>query len=420
MPSVAVGNYALSERLADRNQFLKSAMQQIIPTKINEVPAAKGFAILAASCFLTVICLLGTLGCQNGRIAARNLPPEYRAQSGVGRQRIELLGLSNLGTASTAIGASDLLEISLTSGMPGEENVPQLHRVDRNGQIDLPAVGLVGVAGLDADAAAERIRNTAIERSIFRHPQVNVMVEEQATYSVTVLGSVAEPGVHEVSRSNCDIISAIASAGGFNDEAGTVVEVLRYGNTNYAANTPMPNMGADLASEAASSEPSADDGVKQVAFAAPPISGPVRTETIDLADMASKSATHQSLGDRDVIVVRPRQKKVVHVSGLVENPNQFELTEDHDLRVLDAIAMAGGTTSQVADKVIVIRQPIGFPGPIVAEISLSEAKRNGAENLILQPGDLVSVETTVSTVVIGTFQDLFRITMGVGGNLSLF
>lgn len=420
MPLVAVGNYALSERLADRNQFLKSAMQQIIPTKINEVPAAKGFAILAASCFLTVICLLGTLGCQNGRIAARNLPPEYRAQSGVGRQRIELLGLSNLGTASTAIGASDLLEISLTSGMPGEENVPQLHRVDRNGQIDLPAVGLVGVAGLDADAAAERIRNTAIERSIFRHPQVNVMVEEQATYSVTVLGSVAEPGVHEVSRSNCDIISAIASAGGFNDEAGTVVEVLRYGNANYATNTPMPNMGADLASEAASSEPSADDGVKQVAFAAPPISGPVRTETIDLADMASKSATHQSLGDRDVIVVRPRQKKVVHVSGLVENPNQFELTEDHDLRVLDAIAMAGGTTSQVADKVIVIRQPIGFPGPIVAEISLSEAKRNGAENLILQPGDLVSVETTVSTVVIGTFQDLFRITMGVGGNLSLF
>ena len=119
-------------------------------------------------------------------------------------------------------------------------------------------------------------------------------------------------------------------------------------------------------------------------------------------------------------MIRPKEKRLVHVTGLVHKPDQFEIEDDHDLRVLDAIAMAGGVSSSVADKVIVIRHPENEPQPVVVEISLMRAKRDGTENLLLQSGDLVSVETTVATAFVETFKDLFRITMGVGGNLTLF
>ncbi len=161
--------------------------------------------------------------------------------------------------------------------------------------------------------------------------------------------------------------------------------------------------------------------MQQASFEAP--AAPRATasaESIDLSDPSKLPPGQLSLNDRDVIVVRPREKRVIHVTGLVNKPDQFELLEDHDFRVLDAIAMAGGVTTSIADKVLVVRQTEGSAEPSVIQVSVSRAKKDGSENLVLQAGDLVSVESTAATVALSTFQNLFRITMGVGGNLSIF
>lgn len=353
-----------------------------------------------------VLALLALVaGCHSGTVRPRALPRQLLATPSAGRHQMQLNGLSSLGAASSAVGPSDLLDVYVVTGLEEGEDKPIRVRVDEQGVVQIPYIGPVAVAGVEPDAAAVRIAQAAVERGVYRQPQINVAVAKQATHRVTILGAVAEPGVHEVPRTACDILTAVAAAGGFSEEAGTVVEVLRHDAPQF---TGYADQGA-----------APDGGVRPVSFEAPAAASP-RTQSFDLAHLDPKVLTDQRLNDRDVIVVRPKAKRVVHVSGLVSKPDQFELPDDYDLRVLDAIAMAGGTTTPIADKVFVIRQAPDESGPVVVAISIRDAKKDGAENLLLQSGDLVSVEATVATTVVDTFTDLFRMTMGVGGNLTLF
>jgi len=131
-------------------------------------------------------------------------------------------------------------------------------------------------------------------------------------------------------------------------------------------------------------------------------------------------ATHENrrLDDRDVVMVLPEEKRVIHVTGLVRKPDQFAVPINEDVRVLDAIAMAGGTTSPVADKVFVIRQLAEMPEPVVIKVSIADAKRDGNENLRLATGDLVSVESTASTLMLESVSKFFRMAIGVNGRLT--
>lgn len=340
-------------------------------------------------------------GCQSANLRPGSLPPEFRAAAGNGSQRVQIAGLQSLGSFSSEIGPGDLLNVTVVTGV--EETPPEAVaiRVDDRGVADIPYVGQVAVRGLEPADAAQSIAKASIERGIYRQPQVQVVVAEQATHRVTVLGSVTNPGVHEVPRSSCDIVTAIAAAGGFKEDAGAVVEVLRRDTGAYAA---------------ASSPEAQGGGVQQVSYN----QADARAEKFDLNELSRGGGGSQQLGDRDVVIVRPREKRVVHVTGMVKTPNRFELIEDYDLRVLDAIAMAGGATSVVADKVIVVRQLPNQAAPVTIEVSIADAKRNSDENIRLQSGDLVSVEATVATTVVSTMSTLFRVTMGVGGNMTLF
>lgn len=353
---------------------------------------------------LLVLIASGALGCSADLTRGRDLPNQWRAAPGAGRQHVQLTGLSGFGGAAAAIAPADVLSVQVLTGIETEPVEPMRLRVDAQGAVDVPIIGRVAVAGVEPEAASARIVAAAIERAVYVNPQVNVQFEERASHSVTVLGAVNEPGTKQVPRTTCDLLTAIAAAGGFTEEAGAVVEVLRH----------------DPASVSSLAEGRDDSEIRQVAFEGPASDFTRRAEQIDLSNPAARPRALSPLGDRDVVIVRPREKRVVHVSGLVAEPNQFELPQDHDLRVLDAIAMAGGATTAVADKVIVIRQGPELDSPLVVQISIAEAKRNGKENLRLQSGDLVSVEPTVATTVAETFTNLFRITMGLGGNLTLF
>jgi polysaccharide export outer membrane protein len=119
-------------------------------------------------------------------------------------------------------------------------------------------------------------------------------------------------------------------------------------------------------------------------------------------------------------MVLSEQKRLIHVTGLVVKPNQFELTREKEIRVLDAIAMAGGTSSPVADKVIIIRHLPNMMEPALVKVSIWRAKRNGDENLRLAAGDLVSVESTASTMAVDTMTKFFRVALGVSGNVAAF
>jgi polysaccharide export outer membrane protein len=316
------------------------------------------------------------------------------------------MALAKLST--TALGDSrlqpgDLIEVTTFCGIAGEDPKPQTVRIDQRGVASVPIIGDVTLAGIDEQLAAGRITAAAIERQVYHRPQVTVKIAERAVHHVTVLGAVASPGTHRIPRGSCNVVAALAAAGGLTDEAGTEIEIMRRQGRQLAADQP----------------PVTEGGVELASFSPPGLDAG-NSEVIDLADSQSNTATEYRLGDQDVVMVRPARKQVIHVLGLVRKPSQFDLPADQEVHVLDALALAGGKSSPVADKVLVIRRLPDEPEPAVIQVSLNSAKLNGAENLRLAPGDVVSVEATALTSIVDTMTTVVRVTAGVGGNLLSF
>jgi polysaccharide export outer membrane protein len=196
-------------------------------------------------------------------------------------------------------------------------------------------------------------------------------------------------------------------AGGLTEEAGTVVEIVR----QAAPVQPMLGSARPGAGEAGEFQ------LASYQFGGSP--APPQTVRVDMATVAPALGDFR-LGDRDMVMVLPREKEMIFVTGLVEKPGQFQLPRDQEVRLLDAIAMSGGMSSVAADKVLVIRRAPGMPEPAPIQASVRVAKRDGRENLVLAAGDVVSVEQTPATTVVDALLQLFRITMGVNSRTTVF
>ena len=136
---------------------------------------------------------------------------------------------------------------------------------------------------------------------------------------------------------------------------------------------------------------------------------------IDLVSAAQSGANDYFVGDRGVVVVEKTDPKAVTVTGLVRKPGRVEFPKGEDLRLLDAISLSGYTSSQVANKVFIIRQPTPESRSIVIQASLSKASHDPQHNIRLSPGDIVKVEHTPATILMEAFQ---IIRVGVSSNLN--
>jgi protein involved in polysaccharide export with SLBB domain len=143
------------------------------------------------------------------------------------------------------IGSGDLIHIDVF-------DVPDLSRdvrVSISGNVTLPLVpGLIHVGGLTPFQAQDEIGKMLAQYGIVTHPQVSVIVKEQNSHSISVVGAVQQPGVFQVVRP-LTVLEALARAGGLDKDAGSDVIITRHGMVDNA-----PPSGA---SSAAAGNPSA-------------------------------------------------------------------------------------------------------------------------------------------------------------------
>jgi polysaccharide export outer membrane protein len=371
---------------------------------------------------MAVVAVLAGSGCgaplHRHQYAASALPGELQAPPPRRASRRDLSALHTPGMKSTQIGPGDLLETTIRGGHEAQPPDPTPARVAADGTIVLPHVGPVAVAGLDASEASRAVAAAAVAREIYRQPQVDVKVVEPAVSRITVLGAVGTPGVYEIPRGACDVVGAIAAAGGLTEEAGNAIDLVQAA-APLAATTPVAGSQGAVPAAYAAPLSVAATGPQTAAF------GPsgVRRQRIDLEalERTPEAARPQYwLQDQDVVMVLPREKQFFHVTGLVSKPGQFELPGDQDVRVLDAIAIAGGLSTPVANRALLIRQRPEGGEPAIVKLQLSQCKSRGEENLRLGPGDLLTVENTVATGVYEALSRLFRIGIGVSGSVSAF
>lgn len=315
---------------------------------------------------------------------ASELPPEFIAPVNVNTKTIDFSKLSGTPVNTEIIGLGDQLEVSISAGIATEQPLVFPVRVAKNGYGNVDTLGPIRLAGLELDEAEVLIRNEGVRLQLYVNPRITVSMKQKKIYQIMVVGAVEEPGLKLIPASQANLLNAIFSAGGLTEEAGSNVEI-----TNLLEHSPTQ----DAIALGTGSE------ITPAGYAM----GTSHSAQVDLVKATQAGTNAYYIGDGGVVHVEKRDPKAVHVSGLVRNSGKVEFPVNEDLHLLEALSLAGHTTTQVADKVYVFRKLPEYER-IRIQCSLRKLKRDPVDNIRLAPGDMVYVEHTPATILLEALQ----------------
>jgi protein involved in polysaccharide export with SLBB domain len=114
----------------------------------------------------------------------------------------------------------------------GEDDLRSNGRLNGEGNLSVPLIGSVHMAGLTLSQAASRLTEL-YARDYLVNPKVNVMLIGYAKRRFTMLGQINRPGSYEMpdgSPQGIDLLEAIAMAGGYTRIAAPEKVSIRRGN----------------------------------------------------------------------------------------------------------------------------------------------------------------------------------------------
>ena len=240
------------------------------------------------------------------------------------------------------IGIGDLLQIT----MFGTQDFNADFRVSSSGDISLPPLGLVHVAGLSSSEAEKLIEHQLVEGGFYREPRVSVFEKEYVTQGVSILGEVKNPGVYPL-LADRHLLDLISQAGGLTPNASKTISVTHAGQST-----------------------------------------PSIVELSPDPELAAKS--NPSILPGDTIVVAT--VGVVYVIGNVNKPGGYPMT-DNQLTVLQALALAGGNSPLSAlDRAQIVRQVKGVREAV--PISVKKILEGRNKDVRLQPQDILFIPSS--------------------------
>ncbi len=244
-------------------------------------------------------------------------------------------------TESLLIGPGDMLHVSVLR----ESELDQRVRVLDSGDITLALAGKLSVQGITPAQAAARIAAKYRDGGFLLHPEVSVLVEEYATQTVTILGQVAHPGALRLAAPRT-LIDVISLAGGLTETADRHIVVQRGGK----------------------------DGERIRAF---------------LANRADDALNADILVRPGDTIVVPKAG-IVYVLGDIAHPGGYVMQNDSQLTVLQAIALAAGTSKTASEKRIrLVRNVDGLTQSV--DLPLRDMERGRQPDVPLQANDILYV-----------------------------
>ncbi len=163
------------------------------------------FALRSASSVLLALLFLA-FPCRG-----QNVPPAAAAPASSSNTGVAASGVS--APAGYQLSANDQVAVEVF----GEEDLRTNARLNGEGNLSLPLLGSVHVAGLTLTQAAARLTEL-YGKDYLVNPKVNVTLVGYAKRRFTVLGQVNRPGSYEMpdgSPGGIDLLEAVAMAGGY-------------------------------------------------------------------------------------------------------------------------------------------------------------------------------------------------------------
>ena len=265
-----------------------------------------------------------------------------------------------LDRARIRIGTGDLIEVSIY-GVP---DFHQTARVNELGSVSLPLIGECKVGGETVEEAQESIAKPLVSGGYFRDPHVTVLIKEYASQGVSMLGEITKPGVYPMvgTRRLYDLVS---EAGGFTAKAGKLVTITHRDEPNQA-------------------------------------------QKINISDDLAKSPeSNVEVFPGDTIVVS--KAGIVYVVGDVQRPGGFVMENNERMTVLQAIALAQGTTRTAALGAarILRRTP---SGPTEVKIPLKQIMAAKSNDMELNPEDILFIPGSAAKGALSrSFEGVFQV-----------
>ena len=122
--------------------------------------------------------------------------------------------LSQPTTGAYTIGTGDVLSVQVWN----QDRMSSRTRVRVDGNVSLPLIGDLPVAGRTVEQMARAIEQRLEDTKLVVGPRVTVLLEESRPLSVSVLGTVTRPGMYTL-ESGAGVAEALASAGGLTEFA---------------------------------------------------------------------------------------------------------------------------------------------------------------------------------------------------------
>jgi polysaccharide export outer membrane protein len=338
------------------------------------------------------------------------------------------------------IGPGDLLGIYVFD----VEELSRDVRVSQTGTISIPLVPVrVHVAGLTEMQVEQKIAELLEANGLVTRADVSVSVKEHKSKPITIVGAVARPMVYEADRP-VTLLEVLAEAGGISSDAGDTIIVSRASQdavpdsgeppeigpeqplpartTAADASAPRTSAASQDAPKASASSPTPfESGTTAASSNASASAEPpalTNTITVNLSDIMETGDTKNNIALQAGDVVTVPHAGVVYVLGAVGRAGGYVLSNDRtQLTTLKILSLAGGLTRTAkSDKAVIVRKDNTGQQHEVP-IDLKKVLNRQAEDLQLQPSDILYVPES------GSKQALFRAMefgLALGSGVALY
>jgi polysaccharide biosynthesis/export protein len=241
------------------------------------------------------------------------------------------------------LGPGDEVEVTVY----GAPDLSGHARVATNGNISMPLIGYVRVAGLSSSEAEKAIETELRKNNVVNNPQVSVYVKEYTSGGISVVGEVSKPGVFPALGPH-RLFDILQAAGGLTDKAGSTIAI------------------------------SHRDGGNPITVEIP-------------RDPGQLSRINVELSPGDTMVVS--KAGIVYVLGEVNKPGGYVLNSTGGITLLRVVAAAGGPThaAAVGGTKMIRRTPTGLQE---LPVPLKDLMRAKVPDIPLQADDIVYVPSS--------------------------
>lgn len=255
-------------------------------------------------------------------------------------------------------------------------------RVSAHGDVSLPYLGMVPVAGKSAEQIEHDLERRLRDSGLLRNPQVSVQVAEYRSSVVAVVGSVEKPGLYPITRPATTLADCIWAAGGPTKDSGRVVEFAP-GGQSETAKGPTLRIDLDMLLAALTSGPKE-------------LNPPARPG--------------------DVITIAPAGN--VQVDGWVDKPGSYPVTRG--LTLTGAIAAAGGQLFPADRSRVAVKRNLGPGEQRVFVVDVDAIKAGAAADFPITDGDVVELPAHMGRLVPYAVYVVAKDMIRIGGNVLLF